>query len=134
MYKKLFIITLALCMSSCVSKKLYTDLDARYRAAIEENEKLSKENQENKSSSARYKGLLDAANAELETRVAEASDAAVICYAASQNLNMIPAESAEAIHLVAMDTRPMTQRAQTVTDQIPAVTGSTQRVSASNAD
>lgn len=66
MYKKLFIITLALCMSSCVSKKLYTDLDARYRAAIEENEKLSKENQENKSSSARYKGLLDAANAELE--------------------------------------------------------------------
>lgn len=74
------------------------------------------------------------ANAELETRVAEASDAAVICYAASQNLNMIPAESAEAIHLVAMDTRPMTQRAQTVTDQIPSVTGSTQRVSASNAD
>lgn len=63
------------------------------------------------------------ANAELETQVAEASDAAVICYAASQNLNMIPAESAEAIHLVAVDTRPMKngQRAQTVTDQTAAL-------------
>lgn len=46
------------------------------------------------------------ANAELETRIAEASDAATICYAAARNLNMIPAESAEAIHLVAVDTRP----------------------------
>lgn len=76
------------------------------------------------------------ANAELETQVAEASDAAVICYAASQNLNMIPAESAEAIHLVAMDTRPMSsgQRAQTVVDQTHDVSGAVQRVSASNAD
>lgn len=46
-------------------------------------------------------------NAALQTQIAEASDEAVICYAASQNLNMIPAESAEAIHLVAVDTRPM---------------------------
>lgn len=30
-----------------------------------------------------------------------------ICYAAARDLNMIPAESAEAIHLVAVDTRPM---------------------------
>ncbi|MCI6376645.1 MAG: hypothetical protein MR842_02630 [Clostridiales bacterium] len=45
-------------------------------------------------------------NATLETQIAEASDAATICYAAARNLNMIPAESAEAIHLVAVDTRP----------------------------
>ena len=45
-------------------------------------------------------------NAALETQIAEASDAATICYAAARNLNMIPAESAEAIHLVAVDTRP----------------------------
>lgn len=74
------------------------------------------------------------ANAELETQVAEASDAAVICYAASQNLHMIPAESAEAIHLVAVDTRPMTsgQRAQTVTDQTAALIPSQTGVIASN--
>ena len=73
------------------------------------------------------------ANAELETQVAEASDAAVICYAASQNLHMIPAESAEAIHLVAVDTRPMTsgQRAQTVNDQTAAMTPSQTGVIAS---
>lgn len=46
------------------------------------------------------------ANAALETQIAEASDAATICYAAARDLNMIPAESAEAIHLVAVDTRP----------------------------
>lgn len=51
-------------------------------------------------------------NEALQTQIAEASDEAVICYAASQNLSMIPAESAEAIHLVAVDTRPLsnTQR------------------------
>ena len=46
-------------------------------------------------------------NAALETQIAEASTEAAICYAAARDLNMIPAESAEAIHLVAGDTRPM---------------------------
>lgn len=43
----------------------------------------------------------------LQTQIDEASDAATICYAAARELNMIPAESAEAIHLVAVDTRPL---------------------------
>ena len=46
-------------------------------------------------------------NAALETQIAEASTEAAICYAAARDLNMIPADSAEAIHLVAVDTRPM---------------------------
>lgn len=46
-------------------------------------------------------------NAALETQIAEASTEAAICYAAARDLNMIPAESAETIHLVAVDTRPM---------------------------
>lgn len=46
-------------------------------------------------------------NEALQAQISEASDEAVICYAASQNLSMIPAESAEAIHLVAVDTRPL---------------------------
>lgn len=46
-------------------------------------------------------------NAALETQIAEASTEAAICYAAARDLSMIPAESAEAIHLVAVDTRPM---------------------------
>ena len=46
-------------------------------------------------------------NAALETQIAESSTEAAICYAAARDLNMIPAESAEAIHLVAVDTRPM---------------------------
>ena len=46
-------------------------------------------------------------NAALETQIAEASTEAAICYAAARALNMIPAESAEAIQLVAVDTRPM---------------------------
>lgn len=46
-------------------------------------------------------------NAALETQIAEPSTEAAICYAAARDLNMIPAESAEAIHLVAVDTRPM---------------------------
>lgn len=56
-------------------------------------------------------------NAALETQIAEASTEAAICYAASQDLNMIPAESAEAIHLVAMDTRPSTSGGIEVTAQ-----------------
>lgn len=59
-------------------------------------------------------------NAALETQIAEASSYAVICYAASQDLNMIPASSAEAIHLVAVDTRPMEH--QTVAPQQELVT------------
>ncbi|MDD3335770.1 MAG: hypothetical protein PHI98_09705 [Eubacteriales bacterium] len=53
-------------------------------------------------------------NASLEEQIADASDSTTICYAASQNLNMIPAEAADAIHLVAVNTRPMENR-QTVT-------------------
>lgn len=58
-------------------------------------------------------------NAELETQIAEACDADVIRYAASQNLNMIPSEAAEAIHLVAVDTRPRQTKA---TQQLTAST------------
>ena len=47
------------------------------------------------------------ANQLLEEEIAAASDPAVICYAASQELNMIPASSAKAIYLEAVDTRPL---------------------------
>lgn len=50
-------------------------------------------------------------NEELQTQIAEASDAAVICYYASQNLGMVPAQSVAAIHLTAADTRPQTMPA-----------------------
>jgi len=49
---------------------------------------------------------------DLEIAIAKASDEATICYAASQNLNMIPAESAKAVHLSAVDTRPLQTAAQ----------------------
>ena len=74
-------------------------------------------------------------NALLETQIAEASDSAVICYAASQNLNMIPAESAEAIHLVAVDTRPRNngrQEYQPVVETLPFAQPSHVPVTASN--
>ena len=45
-------------------------------------------------------------NASLEEEIAQASDASTICYAAARDLNMIPAEAAEAVYLVAVDTRP----------------------------
>ena len=45
-------------------------------------------------------------NYKMKSAIAEKSDEATICYAASQELHMIPAESAEAIHLTAVDTRP----------------------------
>lgn len=48
----------------------------------------------------------------LAGQISEASDSATICYAAARDLNMIPAETAEAIHLVAVDTRPMGSGAQ----------------------
>ncbi len=47
------------------------------------------------------------ANQELEGRIKAASDPSVICYNASQRLNMIPASSVQAIHLSAVDTRPL---------------------------
>lgn len=53
------------------------------------------------------------ANDGIAAQIAEASDSSTICYTAARELNMIPGESAEAIHLVAMDTRPLeTQAAQ----------------------
>ena len=70
-------------------------------------------------------------NSDLEVEIALASDPAVICYAASQNLNMIPAASAKAIHLTAVDTRPLqpdsskvqvaTTTAQVQTTQTPVI-------------
>lgn len=45
-------------------------------------------------------------NEALETQIAEASDSATICYAAARDLNMVPADRVEAIHLVAEDPRP----------------------------
>ena len=62
-------------------------------------------------------------NADLETRIAEASDVDNICYAASRNLNMIPSEAAEAIHLVAVDTRP--QKTQPVHETQPVMVQTT---------
>lgn len=56
-------------------------------------------------------------NEELQTQIAEASDAAVICYYASQNLGMVPAQSVAAIHLTAADTRPTVQTAPATQDK-----------------
>lgn len=47
-----------------------------------------------------------AENDALNAQIAEASDSATVCYAAAQNLGMVPASSTQAIHLTAMDTRP----------------------------
>lgn len=65
-------------------------------------------------------------NDDLEVEIAAASDPAVICYAASQNLNMIPAESAEAIHLVAVDTRPMVTASRKMQPAVQTVTAEVQ--------
>lgn len=46
------------------------------------------------------------ANADLKAQIAEASDSSTICYAAARDLGMVPAASAQAIHLTAVDTRP----------------------------
>jgi hypothetical protein len=51
-------------------------------------------------------------NDELAAQIAEASDSAIICYAAARDLNMISGEAANAIHLVAMDTRPLETQAR----------------------
>ncbi len=47
-----------------------------------------------------------AENRELEAKIAEASDAATICYAAARNLGLVPADSTQAIELTALETRP----------------------------
>ena len=46
-------------------------------------------------------------NETLEASIAEACSEAKVCYAASKNLNMIRSEEVSAIHLSALDTRPM---------------------------
>lgn len=58
-----------------------------------------------KTASQRIEEIRDV-NASLTAQIAEASDAATICYAAARDLGMVPAESAQAIHLTAVDTRP----------------------------
>ena len=50
--------------------------------------------------------------AALVRQVDEASDEMVICYTAAHELDMIPASAAAAIHLSAMDTRPLEYRFQ----------------------
>ncbi len=45
-------------------------------------------------------------NTGIQAQIDEASDSATICYAAAQDLGMIPANSTQAIHLTAVDTRP----------------------------
>lgn len=47
-----------------------------------------------------------AANDDLKAQIADASDATNICYAAARDLGMVPADSAQAVHLTAVDTRP----------------------------
>lgn len=56
-------------------------------------------------------------NASLEEEIAQASDASTICYAAARDLNMIPAEAAEAVYLVAVDTRPAAVTASAETEE-----------------
>ena len=58
-----------------------------------------------------------AQNASLEEEIAQASDASTICYAAARDLNMIPAEAAEAVYLVAVDTRPAAVTASAETEE-----------------
>ena len=45
-------------------------------------------------------------NAGYSAKIAEASDAATICYAAARNIGLVPADSTQAIQLTAMETRP----------------------------
>lgn len=59
------------------------------------------------------------ANDGLADQIEEASDSSTICYAAARDLNMIPGESAEAIHLVAMDTRPLAAQTHQMAQNAP---------------
>lgn len=45
-------------------------------------------------------------NAGYNQKIAEASDPATICYAAARDIGLVPANSTQAIHLSAMETRP----------------------------
>jgi len=45
-------------------------------------------------------------NEALQAQIDEASDASNICYTAARDLDMVPSNSAQAIHLTAVDTRP----------------------------
>ena len=58
-----------------------------------------------------------AQNASLEEEIAQASDASTICYAAARDLKMIPAGAAEAVYLVAVDTRPAAVTASNETEE-----------------
>lgn len=58
-----------------------------------------------------------AQNQLLQEQIDEASDAAAICYTASQELNMIPAEAVTPIRLISVDTRPLEPRTFTAQNQ-----------------
>jgi len=47
-----------------------------------------------------------AENDDLQAQIDEASDASTICYTAAQDLDMVPSNATQAIHLTAVDTRP----------------------------
>lgn len=55
----------------------------------------------------------------LSAQIAEASDAAKICYAAVQDLGMIPGEAAQAIYLTSVNTRPAEDGVQSVSASVP---------------
>lgn len=74
-----------------------------------------------------------AQNTTLEAQIADASDSAKIKYAAARDLNMIPSEAAEAIHLVAMDTRPMSATARAADGQQAVQTAAASQSASVNA-
>ncbi len=53
-----------------------------------------------------------------------------ICYAAAQDLKMIPAEAAEAVHLVPVDTRPLLTASQNPQNVVAEVTVQTTQIPA----
>jgi cell division protein FtsL len=64
-------------------------------------------------------------NEDLRAKITDASDAATICYAASQDLDMVPASSTQAIHLTAVDTRPQDSQARVSASAGSQATGET---------
>ncbi len=64
-------------------------------------------------------------NNDLRAKITEASDAATICYTASQDLDMVPASSTQAIHLTAVDTRPRDSQAHVSASAATQTTGET---------
>lgn len=70
-----------------------------------------------------------AQNVSLQEEIGKACDSNTICYAAARNLGMVPADTVEAVELVAQDTRPSpAQTARTATVQ---ESGAWERASAS---